>query len=46
VIAIGIKLVDIAPSACHLRQRLGAEPLIKDAIPQRLSGLDISGCLR
>ena len=41
VIAIVIKLVDIAPSACHFRQWLGAEPLIKDAIPQRLRGFDI-----
>jgi hypothetical protein len=41
VIAIVIKLVDIAPSACHFRQRLGTEPLIKDAIPQRLRGVDI-----
>jgi hypothetical protein len=46
VIAIAIKLVDIAPSASHMRQRLGAEPLIKDAISQRLRSLDIRGRFR
>ncbi len=46
VIAIIIKLVDIATSACHFRQRLGAKPLIKDAIPQRLRRIDIRGRFR
>jgi hypothetical protein len=39
-------LVDIAPSACHFRQRLGTEPLIKDAIPERLCSVDIRACFR
>jgi hypothetical protein len=46
VIAIIIKLVNIAPSACHFRHRLGAEPLIKDAVPERLRSVDIRSRFR
>jgi hypothetical protein len=46
VIAITIKLVNIAPSPYHFGHRLGAEPLVKDAIPERLRSVDIRSCFR